>query len=676
MNDVVWDLEIFPNVFIFVARERGTDNFWVYEISSRRNDARDLMSFLVYCKRNNISMIGFNNIGFDYPVLHFIIKNIDIITVEMIYEVAMKIIDTPFNQRFSNQIKENLHFVRQIDLLKVHHFDNAAKSVGLKVLEFNMRMENVSDLPFKPGTMIPLGQLDVLIKYCIDDVNATDLFCDKSEEQLAFRRELSRKEGRWMMNFNDTKIGKEHLIRKLEDHSPGVCYRYVEGRRELNQTLRAWVDFKDVVLPYINFVHPEFQRVHQWFLSNGVNTGLMKGAIDLSAIIRGFQFDFGVGGIHGSISPCTVAATDTHMILDIDVTSFYPSLAIVNRFYPAHLGEIFCDIYGGLKVERISYKKGTVNNLMLKLALNGSYGDTNNPYSPLYDPQYTMAITVNGQLLLCMLAESLMRHVDVTILQTNTDGMTIKFPRTLLPWVKEVMKWWEGVTGLDLEDVEYSRFWVRDVNNYIAEKTSGKLKRKGTYEHEKGPGKLEWHQNHSALVVKKAAEAALVRGVPVRQFIENHEDIYDFLLRTKVTKGSRMVLVDYNGVDHPTQGVSRYYISMFGSDLVKIMPPTPAQVAAFENPETEVYIKTTGKDAGKYYFADTEAKRAKVNKKWEKVDKSVVTQAPDRRISSEAGWKVRTCNHIDETSVDDIEYEWYIQEAEKLVNPILKGGVK
>jgi len=45
---------------------------------------------------------------------------------------------------------------------------------------------------------------------------------------------------------------------------------------------------------------------------------------------------------------------------------------------------------------------------MLKLALNGTFGDSNNIYSVFYDPQFTMAITVNGQLMLCMLAERLM----------------------------------------------------------------------------------------------------------------------------------------------------------------------------------------------------------------------------------------------------------------------------
>ena len=118
---------------------------------------------------------------------------------------------------------------------------------------------------------------------------------------------------------------------------------------------------------------------------------------------------------------------------------------------------------------------------MLKLALNGVYGDSNSDYSPLHDPQYTMAITINGQLMLCMLAEKLLASSEVKMIQINTDGLTIKFPRILLYWVRETMKWWEGVTGLDLEEAVYKRFFARDCNNYLAEYTDGKVKRKASW---------------------------------------------------------------------------------------------------------------------------------------------------------------------------------------------------
>jgi hypothetical protein len=215
-----------------------------------------------------------------------------------------------------------------------------------------------------------------------------------------------------------------------------------------------------------------------------------------------------------------------------------------------------------------------------------------------------------------MLAEKLMQSSEVQLLQINTDGLTIKMPRILLHWVREVMRWWEGLTKLELEDVTYSRMFIRDVNNYIAEKVDGSLKRKGAYEYE-----LDWHQNHSALVVPKAAEAALVHGTDIRTFIENHSDPFDFMLRAKVPRTSRLVLVDYKSVDHQQQNTSRYYMSVMGGDLVKIMPPLK----------------------GKF---------------------------DDRRIGIQTGWKVSMCNKAAEFNHDEVEFDWYVKEAEKLVNPL------
>lgn len=633
MNPIIYDIETFPNIFTLAAKEAGTDRRWNFEISWRVNQIDEMMEFLTHLKMHNIPMVGFNNVGFDYPVIHFIIQNRYDITVEMIYAKAKQIIDTPFEDRFSNIIWENNHFVPQIDLFKIHHFDNRAKSTSLKVLEFNMRMESVEDLPFPVGTLLTSDQMDELIDYNDHDIDATEKFYFESTTQIEFRQELSIKYQRNVMNHNDTKIGKDYFINELEDHSPGVCYDYSSGKKKLRQTHRSIIHFRDILLPCLGFTHPEFQRVHEWFKLNSiVNT---KGALvagGLSATVRDFRFDFGTGGIHGSIAPCMVVSDEEYAILDIDVTSFYPSIAIANGLSPAHLGEKFCDIYSGLKRQRVGYKKGTVENLMLKLALNGTYGDTNSIYSALYDPQYTMAITVNGQLLLCMLAEVLMGEQSVSMIQINTDGMTFKVPRTFIPWVRQVMKWWEGVTGLDLEEAEYKRFFVRDVNNYIAEKMDGKCKRKGAYEHEQGPGKLEWNQNFSSLVVQKAAEARLLHGTDIREFIENHDDIHDFMLRTKVNRTDWLMLVDYDGVDHEIQRVSRYYISMIGGDLMKIMKPTKKQLEKNAN-------------------------------------------APLRRISINAGYKACVCNQMSDLVQEDVEYEWYITEARKLVDPILKGGV-
>lgn len=434
---------------------------------------------------------------------------------------------------------------------------------------------------------------------------------------------------------------------ELERIAPGSCYT---ADRKPRQTWRTHIALRDIIFPWIKFKRPEFQAVLDWFKeqtltrnewtdndkvqTKGFFTKIPRerlGAVaqyanfqkngtvkTLNVVVNGFQFDFGTGGLHGSVSSRIVSSDEEYIISDHDVQSYYPSIPIANRIYPQHLGEPFCDVYADLKKQRIGYAKGTTENAMLKLALNGTFGDTNNHFSVFFDSQYCMAVTINGQLLLCLLADYLMDVPGLEIIQVNTDGVTVRYPRSQTANVKAVLDWWQAHTCLDLEEAVYSQFMVRDVNSYIAVyEGSGKLKRKGAYEYELG-----WHQNHSALVIPKAAEAALVEGIPVRDFILNHDDLHDFMLRAKVPRSSRLILRQGH-IDQQIQNISRYYISKSGGSLVKVMPPLP---------------KNPGKE---------------------------------REIGIDVGWMVRECNDI--TTVDslDINMEYYIKEAEKLVLPLI-----
>ena len=62
----------------------------------------------------------------------------------------------------------------------------------------------------------------------------------------------------------------------------------------------------------------------------------------------------------------------------------------------------------------------------IKLALNGAlFGKSNDVHSPMYDTKFMLDITINGQLLLCMLAERI-ADANIKIIQINTDGILVK----------------------------------------------------------------------------------------------------------------------------------------------------------------------------------------------------------------------------------------------------------
>jgi len=609
MMDIVFDIETYPNCFTLAAEHADYPLTWGFEISDYRNDYLQMCEWLRWIDQNNGRLVGFNNLGFDYPIIHMMVKQ-GVGSAAEAYAKCQAIIQSQDSDRFTHIVYPDDRIVEQIDLFKIHHFDNKARATSLKALEFNMRLDNVSDLPFPVGTPLNQEQIKVLKEYNAHDVTATKLFYQHTKKMIAFREELTSKYDRDFMNHNDTKIGKDFFTMELE--SAGVqCYTYGKEGRKPKQTLRPQIALKDAILPWVQFQEPEFNRILNWMKAQVITE--TKGVFDkVTAMVGGFEFVFGLGGIHGSLENEIVDSDDEYAVIDLDVTSYYPSLAIHNKFRPEHLGATFCTIYENLKAQRVTYAKGTAENAMLKLALNGVYGDSNNKFSVFYDPLFTMSITLNGQLLLCLLAETLLRIQSLKIIQVNTDGMTIKVLRSDEDKVNQVRQWWEQATGMQLEEARYKRMAIRDVNNYLAVYEKGGVKRKGAYEYD-----LEWHQNGSCLVVPKVAEKVLTEGAPIMETLKSHPDIMDFMLRVKVPRTSRLLYTDEHG-EHVIQNTTRYYVSEGGGTLTKVMPPLPKKP-----------------DGG-----------------W-------------RRFAVEKGRSVCVCNKI-EDAVLPIDYSYYAVEIEKL----------
>jgi hypothetical protein len=684
--DWVYDIETYPNCLTLTAVCADNSRTHVYECSSRKNDVSMLFDFLDTLHKKKDRMVGFNNKGFDYPVLHSLLdvrkKAVTVsgrAVAKKAYKVAQDLIAAQGGEHNGVRIKE---YVKQVDLYKIHHFDNKARATSLKMIEFNMKSDTIEDLPFPVGMELSDEQIDVLLIYNMHDALKTLDFFNISLSAIRFRDELSRKYKRDFTNHNDTKIGKDYFIMQLEKTMPDSCYKKdANGSRVINQTKRPTIAIKDCLFNYYDFQRPEFQAIHDWFKKqiisetkgvfsditedklgrvamfadmsvmrkkfkadpDGEELAVFKAAYPdgwvskvelkakkkglpvysywycwheaetLNVMVDGFRFDFGTGGIHGSLSSCVVSESDTHLMIDADVSSMYPNIAIANRAFPEHLTDAFCDIYKDVYEQRKSYPKTSAENAMLKLALNGVYGDSNNQYSPFYDPQYTMTITINGQLSLCLLAEKLIAIDGLSIVQVNTDGVTVLCPRDSMDRYNAICEAWQQQVGLQLEYANYSKMIIRDVNNYLAFYTDGKVKRKGAYQYEG----LGWHQNQGGLVIPMAAEAKMMRGIDVKEFVQSHANKYDFMLRTKVPRSSKLMLVMEDGAEIQQQNICRYYACKTGGKLVKIMP-------------------------------------------------ALIEGGEDRRLSIDSNWNVKTCNHIKDFA-DDVDYDYYIAEAEKLV---------
>ncbi|AXH72174.1 MAG: DNA polymerase B [Siphoviridae sp. ctdc_1] len=700
-RDYTWDIETYPNTFTCRSTHVSSQTKYVFEVSDRRDDRTKLFEFLTYLRSVKARMVGFNNIWFDWEVTQWFYEN-PYSSVEQIYAKAMRRIkgDNSF------PMWPDRRFVEQIDLLKIHHFDNLAKATSLKALEIAMRMESVEDLPFPVGTHLNHQQKDVLLDYNDHDVDATTDFYKESYEMIAFREELTEKYGRDFMNHNDTKIGAEVFIIELE--KAGIpCYeRNATGKRVPRQTLRSSIDLSQCIFPYVRLEHPAFLMVLDYLKAQviketkGVFSDIrctpgmvrwmdpkkvkvwLKGAkkprrlchipadsdftdakyiaSSLHCRIDGFNYEFGTGGLHASLHREIVHSTDTHKIIDWDYTSWYPKIAINNRIYPAHLGEKFCDIYEFLYTERLRVGKKTKLGGAFKLALNGTYGNSNNEHSPFFDPMYTMKITINGQLSLCMTVEQLIKVPGLRMIQCNTDGITFRCPVEYLDHIEKVKQWSMAVTKGELEEVRYSRFFIRDVNNYIAEYEDGGVKRKGAYEY-----KREWHKDHSSLVIQKAVEAHMLRGEDISAFIFSHTDPFDFMIRGKVNRDSSLQLVYQNGYERKTGNTIRYFVSHTGGALIKRSIPkgVPGTWKRKTKITDQYYQQILEEITGQPGEQDAAGVPHDVRIHTKK--KSMWGSVTETGLCS--GQLVTECSNLRDFDWANLLYDWYIAQANKLV---------
>ncbi len=693
----VYDIETYPNVFTCAFIHPNTGMCWKFETSHRVNQIEQFISFVYNLRDQGATAIGFNNAGFDYPVVHFIMTN-PWVSALQIYDKAMTLISN--NDRFGGGvINNNDRLVKQLDLFKLHHFDNVNNSTSLKKLEFAMRMRNIEDLPFPVGTTLTDSQIDELHKYNMHDVVATTLFYVRSLSAIKLRESLSEKYDVNMTNFSNTKIGSTILIKELE--VSGVeCHERIGGKRQPRQTIRASIALRDVIFDYVHFDNPAFERIKSYISSKVITEtkGVMgnvdvtdwppellapkeswtqsfkimkKGdrliATNLHVVINGCIYIFGVGGLHMSVSPTIIESNSTHQIIDVDVTSFYPKEAIENNMYPAHLGSQYCTTYESIFNQRTSYAKGTDENAALKEALNASYGNSNNKYSPLYDPFYTMQTTINGQMLLCMLVAELIKVPGLSMIQCNTDGVTYHCPREYIEHTRNVCKWWEGFTKLNLEEALYSRMMIRDVNNYIAEYEGGSVKLKGAYGYDR-----RWSQDASALVVSKAVEAHLVRGENVEDFIRNHRDEFDFMCMAKVPRSNSLVMrwAEFD-VDLPLANIVRYFVSEDGGSLVKIAPPTGKAGTWKRKPLSKVSESEYQRILSEGPQGDTVEVDIDGTPHDERIHTKNKSKHDTRETGICAGWLVTDCSNADRFDWSALNYDWYVQQANKLIEPLI-----
>jgi len=574
----VMDYETLSNCFVGIFQSVKSDDYEVFVVHDLQNDIDELIQFL----ERNITLdewhISFNGLGFDSQITEYILRSQDQLRemggceiAAWLYGKAQNIISSQDEGNFLEFSPKNLQ-INQIDVFKLNHWDNPAKRSSLKWIQYTMDWANIKDMPIHHASEITtFEQIEEIISYCKNDVSSTKKIMQLSKKHIELRKSLTEEYNINLFSASEPKISKELFAHFLSNKTGIKKYDLKQLR-----TKRDQIVVNDIILDSIKFKTATFQKLLSKFREVIIDPNETKGGFKYSVQYRGVKTDFGLGGIHGARRGKVYESNEDMIIMTSDVTSFYPNLAIRNKWSPAHLPkEEFCEQYEWFFDERKKISKKDIRNYVYKIILNSTYGLSNDKNSFLYDPEFTMRITINGQLSLAMLYEMITEGIPgATPLMQNTDGLETLIPREYQDKYYEICAEWEKIMNLQLEHDTYQKIILGDVNNYIAVNnpkivdvdTAMEVSldnphyvfnrtKEGIYSYQavKCKGRFEFHdlalhKNKSFLVISKAIFYYFVHGVDPVEYLKQEKNIFDFC-------GGKKIKGDWKFTEHLVEKV-------------------------------------------------------------------------------------------------------------------------
>lgn len=611
----VYDIEVFQNIFHCSVLNTETKEVHKFEISSRKNQLSELISFfkqvnspvswndnyITNCSIDSDKIFcGYNNLHYDNPVINYIIeyehvlaeKPVLVIT-NSIFNLSREITNSGENIEKWKRWKYQVWF-DSFDILTMLYSNKLR--VGLKEIQVTMQYKNVQEFVCDWSKPLPIEDFDSMIDYNINDIESTSALLDKCKKDIDLRLAIEDEYGVKVLSKDGVNIGMKILTHKYLEKT-GLTWWDIKDLR----SPQAYIPLKDVILPFIKYDSPILKSVLDEMKTQVVSPG--RKGYEKNFVFGGLRYTVGVGGIHSKNDPEIIIPAEDEMLIDIDVASLYPSMLIEYGFYPKHLGPEFLEVYSQIRSERIEAKHNgdKIKDSTLKLALNGLSGNLQNEHNFCYSPFAVMQIRINGQLLLLMLAEKLV-ELGCRIVQANTDGLFVLLKKSIYDKVNNVCREWEQLTKLTLEEDRFEAMYQYAINDYIAVK-EGYAKKKHEFrdftavmdpktgDHIKygaTNAKGETYRNMDEIrkdyiktkgmfitevllgkglspkIIPEAIIKYFVDGIPVEDTVKGCTDIKKFLMSEKTGKQWH---VEY--MNQEIQRTNRFYASTDGAYLWK-----------------------------------------------------------------------------------------------------------
>jgi len=516
----VLDIECYTNYFLIAIKSMANDKVVTFERSSWTDfDVEQLNSVL-----RKYTIITFNGNRYDLLLLKGAIAGFDAAKLKVISD------DIIVNnaRAWDTESKYSLPQCKYIDHIDL--IDVAPGKASLKIYGGRLHSKRMQDLPIEPSAIIKQDERELLTTYCINDLDTTiDLF-NKLSSQIDLREKMGEELGMDLRSKSDAQIAEAVIKKQIEA---------IKGTKIYRPELPDGYSFNYVPPKFIKFKRPELVNALEVFKSEAFTLNEKGDAVEpekvgkLKVKINQTVYQLGIGGIHSCEKTVNYIAGSDYILVDRDVTSYYPNIILNQRLYPKHIGTEFLTAYKSIVEKRVHAKRtgDKVTDASLKIVINSSFGKFGNRWSALYSPDLLIQTTVTGQLALLMLIEAL-ETSGIQVVSANTDGIVIYCHKRNQAALNQIIAAWEETTSFNTEETAYTALYSRDINNYVAFKPSGFYKAKGAY------ADAELSKTPTAQVCVQAVVDHLQLDIPIETTIKSCQDARMFVSVRSVTGGA------------------------------------------------------------------------------------------------------------------------------------------
>lgn len=653
---LIFDIESYINYFIIGFMGAVSRKVIFFE-----KDENNLFSNLQVSKlkwvMENFCVIGFNSRNYDMPIAALAVNNF--MCNELKHAGDLIIQEGMWASHVLKRFKTSALISNHIDLIEV-----APLQASLKLYAGRLHSKRMQDLPVSPESILTAEQKLIVKWYNINDLtNTLDLYLSLVKE-IKLREDLGKEYHQDLRSKSDAQIAEAVISRELEKINkkriskpviaPGTCYKYKTP---------AFIKYST---PLLQSMLKEIQNANYMVGESGKPV-MPINLQDFVVKINQTSYKIGMGGLHSQEKKISHYSDDQYILIDRDVTSYYPFIILNLGLFPAHLSRAFLTVYEKIVSKRLAAKKAgnkTVAN-SLKIVINGSFGKLGNKYSALYSPDLLLQVTLTGQLSLLMLIERI-ELAGIEVVSANTDGIVIKCPRSRESELNIIVKQWEKDTKFNTEETRYASLHSRDVNNYIAVyedksdcKTKGAFSLAGLF------------KNPTCEICIDAVREYLLRGIDLKETITSSSELSKFIAVRRVKGGA----VEATRIDPEAEVEDRFKKELaIKSGWVEIAAAQWVRQKwiddkleygrlavnlqqAYRESSLVKYGAYLGKAIRWYYSSDKDPE----------LDELVYAGSGNKVPRSEGA---KPAMLFPESFPKDINYDWYIEEARSILEQV------